>query len=46
MSDLIVRDVQDSEVSIILEPGDLGQGIMGDVEFFKVGKGGEARDLG
>lgn len=36
MSDLIVRYVQHPEISIILKPRDLGQGIVGDVELFKV----------
>ena len=46
MSDLIVRDVEDSEVGIILEVRDLSQGIVGYVKFFQVGKSGKARDSG
>ena len=42
MSDLIVRDVENSEVGIILEVRDLSQGIVGYVEFFQVGKSGQA----
>ena len=42
MSDLIVRDVEDSEVGVILEVRDLGQCIVGYVEFFQVGKSGQA----
>ena len=39
MSNLIVRDVEDSQIGITLKPRDLCQSIVGDVEFFKVGKG-------
>ena len=39
MSNLIVRDVEDSQISIPLKSRDLGQSIVGDVEFFKVDKG-------
>lgn len=46
MSDLIIRDVEDPEVAIILQARDLSQGIVGDVEFFQVGKGGKSRDSG
>lgn len=45
MSDLIVRDVEDSEVGISLEARDLSQGIVGDVEFFQVSEGRKARDF-
>ena len=38
-SNLIVRDVEDSEIGITLKSRDLGQSVVGDVEFFKVGKG-------
>lgn len=37
MSDLIVRNVQDSEIGVILKPRDLSQGIVRNVELFKVG---------
>ena len=43
MSDLIVRNIQHSKINVLLESGDLSQRIVGNVEFFKVGKGGEAR---
>lgn len=46
MSDLIVRNIEDSEVGIIFQTRDLSQGIVRDIEFFQVGKGGKARDFG
>ena len=46
MRDLIIRNVEHSEVGVILQARDLSQGIVGDVQFFQVGKGGKARDLG
>ncbi len=46
MHDLIVRDVEDSEISVIFEVRNLSQGIVRDVEFFQIGEGGEARDFG
>ncbi len=45
MSDLVVRDVQNSQVGVFLETRDLGQGVVGNVEFFQVGKSGKARDF-
>ena len=46
MSNSIVRNVDDSEVGILLQARYLNQGIMGNVEFFQVRKGGKASDLG
>ena len=43
MSNLIVRDIEDSQISITLKSRDLCQSIVGDVEFFKASEGCEAR---
>ena len=39
MSNLIVRDVEDSQIGVTLKSRDLCQSVVGDVEFFKVGEG-------
>ena len=46
MSDLVVRNVEDSEIAIILESRDFRQGIVRNVEFFKAAEGAEARYFG
>ena len=46
MSDLVVRDVQNSQLGVFLEARDLSQGIVGDVDFFQVDQSGKARDFG
>ena len=46
MGDLVVRDVEHSEIGVVLESRDLRQGVVRNVEFFKIAKGGEARHFG
>ena len=46
MRDWIVGDIEGAEFGIGVEAGYLRQGVVGDVEFFQVGKGGKTGDGG
>jgi hypothetical protein len=46
MRDWVVGDVEDAEFGCFVKARDLGQRVVGDVEFFEVGEGREAEDGG
>lgn len=42
VEDLVVGNIKDAQIGIVLEAGDLGQGVVGDVEFFELVEIGQA----
>lgn len=46
MLDLVVGEVQDAQSGVLFQAGEVGHGVMGEVEFFEVGEIGEAREVG
>jgi type IV secretory pathway ATPase VirB11/archaellum biosynthesis ATPase len=44
--DLVVGEVQDAQGGILFQAGEVGHGVVGEVELFEVGEVGEACQVG
>lgn len=46
MLDLVVGEVQYAQSGVLFQAGEVGHGVMGEVELFEVGEVGEACEVG